>query len=175
MTRTQPGTTTRERTYTWQDPAASAPAIGRLSGLEVFEAIGAGTLPRPPVMDTLGLVPVEFSHGRVVFSLRPQEFHLNPLGTVHGGVLATMLDTGAACAVHTTLPVGVGYTTVDLNCTYLRPVRAGDEVLRVIGTVLSRGRRTALGQAQVLDARDRLVAHATSTCLLLEVPSADVG
>ncbi|GAB4065790.1 hotdog fold thioesterase [Angustibacter speluncae] len=175
MTQTQPGTTTRERTYTWQDPAASAPAIGRLSGLEVFEAIGAGTLPRPPVMDTLGLEPVEFSHGRVVFSLRPQEFHLNPLGTVHGGVLATMLDTGAACAVHTTLPVGVGYTTVDLTCTYLRPVRAGGDELRVVGTVLSRGRRTALGQAQVLDARDRLVAHATSTCLLMSVDGADLG
>jgi uncharacterized protein (TIGR00369 family) len=174
MTQTQAevGRSTRERTHTWHDPAPSAPAVARLSGLEVFRAMEAGTLPPPPVMSTLGLEGVEFAEGRVVFRLRPQEFHLNPLGTVHGGVLATMLDTGAACAVHTTLPAGTGYTTVDLTCTYLRPVRAGGDELRVVGTVLSRGRRTALGQAQVLDARDRLVAHATSTCLLFEVPPA---
>ncbi len=89
--------------------------------------------------------------------------------------ISTLLDTAAACAVHSTLPVGTGYTTVDLTSTFLRAVRAGQEELRVVGTVLSRGRRTALGQAQLLDHRDRLVAHATSTCLLMAVGAPPAG
>jgi uncharacterized protein (TIGR00369 family) len=157
----------RSRTHTWDDPSASAAALGAMSGLEMLLAIGDGRLPTPPIMSTLAFGPAEAEEGRVVFTLRPAEFHLNPLGTVHGGVISTLLDTAAACAVHSTLPAGTGYTTVDLTSTFLRPVRASDGVLRAVGTVLSRGRRTALGQAQVLDERDRLVAHATSTCLLL--------
>lgn len=157
----------RERTYGWDDPAASAPALGAMSGLEMLQAIGAGRLPRPPIMATLGVEPGEVEEGRVVFRLTPQEFHLNPLGSVHGGVIATLLDTAAACAVHSTLPVGTGYTTVDLTTTFLRAVRPGQGELTVVGTVVSRGRRTALGQAQLFDHRDRLVAHATSTCLLM--------
>ena len=164
---------TRTRTHSWDDPAPSAPALGAMSGLQMLQAIGDGRLPVPPIMSTLGFGPAEAQEGRVVFTLRPGEFHLNPLGTVHGGVISTLLDTAAACAVHSTLPAGTGYTTVDLTSTFLRPVRAGDGELRAVGTVLSRGRRTALGQAQLLDERDRLVAHATSTCLLLPTaPSA---
>lgn len=173
MTQTQQDApTTRERTHTWDDPAASGPALGRMSGLEMLQAIGDGTLPRPPIMDTLGFWPVQAETGRVVFAVRPQEFHLNPLGTVHGGVICTLLDTAAACAVHSTLPAGTGYTTVDLTTTFLRPVRPGGDELRAVGTVLSRGRRTALGQAQLLDHRDRLVAHATTTCLLMPLEQA---
>jgi uncharacterized protein (TIGR00369 family) len=176
MTRTQqealepaPAAQVRERTYRWEDPAASAASLGRMSGLQMLQAIGDGSLPRPPVMQTLGFGPVEVEVGRIVFAISPQEWHLNPLGTVHGGVLSTLLDTAAACAVHSTLPAGTGYTTVDLTSTFLRPVRAGQPELRVVGTVLSRGQRTALGQAQLLDHRERLVAHATSTCLLMPV------
>jgi len=177
MTQTQQATppVLRERTYTWDDPTTSAPALGRMSGLQMLQAIGDGSLPVPPIMATLGISPVAAEDGRVVFALEPQEWHLNPLGTVHGGVISTLLDTAAACAVHSTLPVGTGYTTVDLTSTFLRPVRAGQGELRVVGTVLSRGRRTALGQAQLLDHRDRLVAHATSTCLLLAVDAPATG
>ncbi len=94
---------------------------------------------------------------------------------MHGGVLSTLLDTAAGCAVHSTLPVGTGYTTVDLTSTFLRPVRAGQPPLQVVGTVLARGRRTALGQAQVLDHRDRLVAHATPSCLLMAMGAPATG
>ncbi len=165
----------RERTYTWEDPTASAASLGRMSGLQMLQAIGDGTLPPPPIMRTLDVLPVEVEVGRVVFALRPGEFHLNPLGTVHGGVISTLLDTAAACAVHSTLPVGTGYTTVDLTSTFLRAVRAGQPELRVVGTVLSRGQRTALGQAQLFDHRERLVAHATSTCLLMPMGAPAAG
>ena len=104
--------------------------------------------------------------------MEPREFHYNPLGTVHGGMLATLLDTAAGCAVHTTLPAGVGYTSMDLSVKYLRPVTVASGTLRCVGTVLQRGRRTALAEARLTDAADRLVAHATSTCLLFDLPPA---
>ncbi|TDB90589.1 PaaI family thioesterase, partial [Micromonospora fluostatini] len=102
--------------------------------------------------------------GRVMVELVPQEFHYNPLGTVHGGILSTLLDTAAACAVHTTLPAGVGYTSLDLNVKFLRPVTVASGTLRCEGTVLQRGRRTAL--AEPGSPTPTLIAHATSSCLL---------
>lgn len=162
---------TRTRTYSWQDPAPSASAVGTTSGLEMLQAIGDGRLPGPPVGDTLGMTWIEVERGRVVFAVVPQEWHANPIGTVHGGVLATLLDSAAACAVHSTLPAGTAYTTVDLNITYVRSVTTATGELRCEGTVLSRGSRTALAQAQVRDAEGRLVAHATSTCLLMPLPA----
>ena len=102
----------------------------------------------------------------MAFYLDPQEFHYNPLGTMHGGVLATLLDSAAGCAVHTTLPAGVGYTSLDLNLKFLRPVSSDSGPLRAIGTVISKGRRTALAQAELRDAADRLIAHATSSCMI---------
>lgn len=121
----------------------------------------------PPALATLGLVPVSAENGRVVFSLTPQEWHQNPLGTLHGGILAGLLDTATGCAVHSTLDAGTLYTTVDLSVTFLRPVATTHGELRCEGHVVSRGRRTAFARAEVRDDRDRLAAHATSTCLLL--------
>jgi uncharacterized protein (TIGR00369 family) len=100
--------------------------------------------------------------------MAPREFHYNPLGTVHGGILATLLDTAAGCAVHSTLSAGVGYTSLDLTVKFLRPVTVASGALRCEGTVLSRGRTTALAEARLTDAKGRLVAHATSSCLLFE-------
>jgi uncharacterized protein (TIGR00369 family) len=94
-------------------------------------------------------------------------FHYNPLGSVHGGVISTLLDTAAACAVHTTLAVGELYTSVDLTVKFLRPVTVDSGLLTCEGTVIQRGRRTALAQAQLSDESGRLVAHATSTCLIM--------
>jgi uncharacterized protein (TIGR00369 family) len=164
MTQTQP--TARTRTYTWEDPGVSAAAMADHSGMEILKAISAGDIPPPPIMRTLGIDGVEVEDGRMVFRLEPQEFHYNPLGTMHGGVLATLLDSAAGCAVHTTLPAGVGYTSLDLTTKFLRPVTLNSGTLRCEGTVLSRGSRIALAQAQILDSKDRLVAHATSSCLI---------
>ncbi|WP_433495710.1 PaaI family thioesterase [Micromonospora sp. CA-248089] len=166
MTQTQE----RTRTFTWSDPAAGAAHLGRRSGLELMRAMIAGELAAPPIMHLVDMSRMEAEEGRVAVELLPQEFHYNPLGTVHGGVLSTLLDTAAACAVHTTLPAGVGYTSLDLNVKFLRPVTVDTGLLRCEGTVLQRGRRTALAEARLTDPANRLVAHATSTCLIFPLP-----
>jgi len=169
MDRTQ--IATRSRTFTWSDPSIAAGHLGQLGGLAMLQAIGTGEIPRPPVMGMLGVEGLEATEGRVVVTMTAREYHYNPLGTVHGGVLATLLDTATGCAVHSTLPAGVGYTSLDLTTRYLRPVTVDSGQLTCVGTVLSRGRRTALAQAELTDERGRLVAHATSSCLLFEVGS----
>ena len=121
-------------------------------------------------MHLIDMAGMEVEEGSVTVYLDPQEFHYNPLGTVHGGVLSTLLDTAAACSVHTTLPAGVGYTSLDLNVKFLRPVTVASGRLTCQGAVLQRGRRTALAEARLTDAAGRLVAHATSSCLIFEVP-----
>ncbi|MFG1718907.1 PaaI family thioesterase [Micromonospora chalcea] len=166
MTQTQE----RSRTFTWSDPASGAAHLGRRSGLELMQAMIAGELAAPPIMHLVDMSRMEAEEGRVAVELLPQEFHYNPLGTVHGGVISTLLDTAAACAVHTTLPAGVGYTSLDLNVKFLRPVTVDTGTLRCEGTVLQRGRRTALAEARLTDPANRLVAHATSTCLIFPLP-----
>ncbi|GIG92512.1 hypothetical protein Pen02_74480 [Plantactinospora endophytica] len=169
MTQTQPGR--RHRTFSWADPAASAAQLGQRTGLELLHAMIAGELAGPPVMELIGMDRMTAEEGRVSVEMTAREFHYNPLGTVHGGVLSILLDTAAACAVHTTLPAGVGYTTMDLNVKFLRPVTVRSGTLRCEGTVIQRGRRTALAEARLTDGTGRLVAHATSSCLIFETPT----
>ena len=169
MTQTQAA---RSRTFTWTDPAEHAGLLPRRSGLDLLRAMAAGELPPPPVMDLIDLSGMEVEEGSVTFYLHPQEFHYNPLGTVHGGVLATLLDTATGCAVHSTLPAGVAYTSLDLNVKFLRAVTVDSGRLRCTGSVLQRGRRTAYAEARMTDAAGRLVAHATSSCMLFEAPPA---
>ena len=166
MTQTQQ----RARTFEWQDPTVTAKTVGQLTGLEFLRAISRGDLPAPPVTHMLGLAAITAEEGRVVAELDPAEFHYNPLGTVHGGVLATLLDTATGCAVHSTLDTGFGYTSIDLSTKFLRPVTVASGRLRAVGTVLSRGRRTALAEAKLTDAQGRLVATAQSSCLIFEIP-----
>jgi uncharacterized protein (TIGR00369 family) len=170
VTQTQ-GPAARTRTYSWTDPLINAAEIGRRSGLEFLLAMARGELPPPPIMMTLSVDRIEPSEGRVIVVATPNEFHYNPLGTVHGGVIATLLDTAAGCAVHTTLPAGFGYTSIDLTTKFLRPVTVDSGELRCEGTVVHRGRTTALSEARLFDARGRLVAQATSSCLLFEMPT----
>jgi uncharacterized protein (TIGR00369 family) len=165
MTETQE----RTRTFTWSDPAVNAALVGARSGLEFLRAMIDGEAPAPPVMHLLGATGLTASEGRVSVDLQPQEFHYNPLGSVHGGVLATMLDTAAGCVVQTTLAAGEGYTSLDLTTKFLRPVTVSSGLLRCVGTLISRGRRTALAEARLTDAAGRLVAHATSSCLIFPV------
>lgn len=168
MTQTQPDTA-RTRTFSWSDPALNASELGRRSGLEVLRAMIAGELPPPPIMSTLGIERIIADEGRVTVVMPVREYHYNPLGTVHGGVLATLLDTATGCAVHSVLPAGVGYTTLDLTTKFLKPVTVRSGTLRGEGTVIARGRRTALAEARLTDERGDLVAHATSSCLLFEI------
>ncbi|WP_329309767.1 PaaI family thioesterase [Streptomyces sp. NBC_01262] len=159
----------RSRTFDWEDPNILATAIGQDSGLDVMREMLTGRLPAPPIAATLGMTLEEAEHGRVVFALIPGEEHYNPMGSVHGGVYATVLDSATGCAVMSVLPKGMGYTSLDLNVKFLRPITADTGKIRAVGTVLNSGRRTALAQAELFDPADRLLAHATSSCLLFPV------
>jgi uncharacterized protein (TIGR00369 family) len=160
----------RSRVFGWEDPALSADAVPHHSGLDFLREILAGRLPSPPIGATLGFTLEEVEHGRAVFVLVPGEEHYNPIGSVHGGVYATLLDSAAGCAVQSTLPQGMAYTSIDLTLKFLRPITVDTGKVRAIGTVLSSGRRTALAQAELRDSSDRLLAHATSSCMLFPVP-----
>ena len=162
---------TRSRTYTWHDPRISATAVGQESGLEFLQRMHAGELPLPPIAATLGFTLEQVEFGRAVFALEAGEEHYNPIGSVHGGVYATLLDSAAGCAVQSLLPAGMGYTSLDLTVKFLRPITVDTGKVRAVGTVLNQGRRTALAQAELLDSEDRLLAHATSSCMLIPVPA----
>ena len=167
MTQTQDAA--RTRTFGWADPATHASQLGLRSGLETLQAMSSGELPPPPVMQLIDIAGFSAVEGSVTVLLDPQEFHYNPLGTVHGGVISTLLDTAAGCSVHSTLPVGVGYTSLDLSVKFLRPVTLASGRLTCTGTVLQRGRRTALAEARLTDAQGRLTAHATSSCMIFDI------
>ena len=112
----------RERTIAWDDPVAAAARGEGLSGLEYMHAIAAGEIPPPPIAVLLGFALEEVEEGRAVFAVTPQEFHYNPIGVVHGGLAATLLDSAMGCAVHSTLPAGVGYTTLEFKVNFARAI-----------------------------------------------------
>ncbi|MFI6280195.1 PaaI family thioesterase [Streptomyces sp. NPDC050988] len=162
----------RTRTYQWEDPAILAEAAGRMSGIDFLRELQAGRLPAPPIGSSMDFALEEVEPGRAVFSLTPGEEHYNPIGSVHGGIFATLLDSAAGCAVQSTLPQGMAYTSLDLTVKFLRRITVDTGTVRAIGTVVNQGRQTALAQAQLVDVKDRLLAHATSSCLLFPVPPA---
>jgi uncharacterized protein (TIGR00369 family) len=167
MTVTEPDpTTVRERAYRWDDPMRTAAAAADVDGLTFMRMLMAGEVPAPPIAHTLDMTVDEVEEGRAVFSFEPAEFHFNPIGSVHGGVYATLLDSACGCAVHTTLPAGARYTSLDLTVKFLRPLTVASGRVRCEGRVVHMGGRTALAEARLLDGKDRLVAHATSSCMI---------
>lgn len=158
---------TRSRSYGWQDPHVSAAAAGAEDGLTFLRRMADGTLPPPPIVATLGFELRTVEPGRVVFALEPAEYHYNPIGSVHGGVYATLLDSATGCAVHSRLPAGIGYTSLDLSVKFLRPITIDTGPVTCEGIVVHLGRRTALAESRLFDAAERLLAHATSACLLV--------
>ena len=159
-------TDTRQRTYGWEDPAPTLVAALDQDGLSVLRAIGEGTLPLPPAVRTLGIDPVDADPGRVTFTLDVGEFHLNPFGIVHGGVLAAVMDTAMGCAVHSLLPAAVGYVTGELNVRFLRPALLGSGPLVCTGEVDHQGRSTMVASARIVDRDERAIATAGATCLV---------
>jgi len=160
--------TDRARAVTWDDQSPTLEAGATRTGLEVMRAILTGELPAPPVAQLLGFGIARVDEGSVVFSMDPLEAHQNPLGTVHGGIITTLLDSAMGCAVHTTLPAGGMYTTLELKVNFLRPSFAGGATLLAQGTVLHRGSTAVLAEATITDAAStKKIAHATSTCLIL--------
>ena len=138
-----------------------------MDGLQQLTAMAEGRVPAAPISETVGMINFACERGAVSVELDPGPRHYNPIGSVHGGVISTLLDTAAGCSVHSTLAVGERYTSLDLTVKFLRAVTTDSGRLRCAGTVVHRGRRTALAEAQLVDAHGRLVAHATSSCLIL--------
>ncbi len=161
------GHATRSRTITWEDPRPTAEAGRQLSGLEFMRAIVAGKLPAPPIAVTMGFRAIQADEGHVFFAAYPEEYHYNPIGVVHGGLAATLLDTVMSCAVQTTLPAGTGYTTLEIKVNFVRPITSETGELRCEGTIVHSGSRTATAEGRVVDKAGKLYAHGTTTCLIL--------
>jgi uncharacterized protein (TIGR00369 family) len=142
--------------------------VRHLSGMEVLEAIFAGELPAPPMGETLDFVPIRVEPGLAVFQGRPLRRHYNPLGTVHGGWFAALLDSAVGCAVHSTLPAGKGYTTLEIKINLVRALTDSVPLVRAEGKVIHAGRQVATAEGRIMGADGKLYAHATTTCLIFE-------
>jgi uncharacterized protein (TIGR00369 family) len=153
------------KTYGLVPPETAA----TMTGLELLTAMIEGRLPGPPIMQLIGFDLAEVDKGRAVFEGTPALKHYNPLGTVHGGYAATLLDSCMGCAVHTTLPQGTGYTTLEFKVSLVRPITADTGPVRAEGLVISSGRRVATAEGRLTDVSGRLLAHATTTCLVFEL------
>jgi uncharacterized protein (TIGR00369 family) len=152
-------------------PGLAQPAqVAGKTGLEIMQAMLAGALPYPPIAETLDFALVEVGPGKAVFQGTPQFMHYNPLGSVHGGWYATLLDSALGCAVHTMMPAGRGYTTAELGVNIVRAATHKTGPLRAIGTVIHCGRQLATAEARIVGPDGKLYAHATTTCLVFEVP-----
>jgi uncharacterized protein (TIGR00369 family) len=157
---------TRTRTVSWEDPRSLAEAGRGLSGLEYLQKIVAGELPRPPISALMNFGLTELGEGHAVFTAEPAEYHYNPIGVVHGGLAATLLDSAMGCAIHSTLPAGAGYTTLEIKVNYVRPLTAEMGEVRCEARVIHVGGRTATAEGRVIDASGKLYAHATTTCII---------
>jgi uncharacterized protein (TIGR00369 family) len=159
---------TRSRELVWQDPLPSAAAGAGMTGLEYMRSVSAGEVPPPPIAVLLRMAPTRIEDGSVSFEGWPGEEHYNPIGVVHGGYAATLLDSAIGCAVHTTLPAGVGYTSLTLEVKYVRPITRDTGRVRADAEVLHRGRRQATAEARLVDVETgKLLAHGTGTCMIL--------
>jgi uncharacterized protein (TIGR00369 family) len=157
----------RTLTITWEDPRGLAARAAEGTGLDFLRGIVSGELPKAPIQELLGFELEEAEEGRVVFSLEPGEQHYNPIGSVHGGVAATLLDSAMGAAVHSTLPQGSGYATLEVKFNLVRAITA--ETGRVVaeGKVIHSGKTVATVEASLRSAADgKLLAHGTSTCLI---------
>ena len=161
--------TDAERTITisWEDPRPLAEAGRGMSGFEFLQKIVAGDLPRPPLSSLMNFQIVELEEGRAVFAVNPAEYHYNPIGVVHGGLAATLLDSAMGCAIHSMLPAGSGYTTLELKVNFIRAMTAETGRVRAEGKLIHLGGRTATAEGRVIDDSGKLYAHATTTCLVL--------
>jgi uncharacterized protein (TIGR00369 family) len=148
-----------------------AEVAATMSGLELLQKMIAGELPGPPIMQTLDFSLTEVEPGRALFVGNPAFNHYNPLGTVHGGYAATLLDSCMGCAVHTTLPMGVTYTTLEFKVSLMRAITSDTGPVYAEGKVLNAGRRTATSEGRLTDGKGRLLAHGSTTCLIFEIPS----
>ena len=161
-----------ERLRQGPGPGVARPEqVAGLSGLELMQGMLDGRLPYAAIGQTLDFCPVEIAAGRVVFQGKPGVAHLNPMGTVHGGWFATLLDSALGCAVHTMMPVGKGYTTAELSVKMVRAITPRVSRVRAEGTVVHCGRQLATAQGRIVGPDGTLYAHASTACLVFDMPS----
>lgn len=156
----------RTRIVTWQDPFILANLVGPESGIDLLRRMIKGELPPPPIAELLGFRLVEVDAGAAVFEFEPAEYHYNPIGVVHGGVAGTLLDSAMGCSVHTTLPAGIGYTTLEFKVNLVRAITMNTGTIRVEGRVVHGGKRAATAEGRVIDRDGKLYAHGTTTCMM---------
>lgn len=156
----------RTRTITWDDPIVTAEVGKTVSGLDFLQKMLAGELPRPPIANTLDFTLESASEGKATFVVTPSEFHYNPIGVVHGGLAATLLDSALGCAIQTMLPAGVGYTTLELHVNLVRAITKETGLLRAEADVVHLGRTIGTAQARLTGGDGKLYAHGTTTCMI---------
>jgi uncharacterized protein (TIGR00369 family) len=162
---------TRERLVRWEDPLASAGALRELSGLDAIRAVRDGLVPPPPIANLIGFTIVEADEGRVVFEGYPGEEHYNPIGVVHGGFALALFDSAMGCAIHTTLPSGVGYTTTDVQVRFIRAITKDTGPVRCEATAVHVGRTTAIAEAKLRDRDGRVLGTGTTACAVFRSTS----
>jgi uncharacterized protein (TIGR00369 family) len=161
------GANGRARLVEWANPAESLHAAKTMSGLDFLQAMVDGTIPQAPMADVLRTALIEVAPGIATFETQPDESLYNPIGIVHGGLMCTLLDSAMGCAVHTTLPAGTLFTSIDINVQYLRSVHASTGAIRTTGIVEKSGRRVTFAKGTVKDREGNLLATATSSLLIV--------
>lgn len=167
MTHQSESPTNRSRTINYHSPEEDKRKLFEQTGLAALCALIAGATAPPPISSHIGLEFVSVSDGDVVMTAQPDESHYNPIGTVHGGLFATVLDSACGCAVHSTLPAGVGYTSLEIKVSFLRPITAETGSVTAHGWVTRRGRSATFAEADIRDSEGRVLATASSTCLII--------
>jgi uncharacterized protein (TIGR00369 family) len=156
----------RSRIINWQDPMIGANAMKKISGMEYLSGMVSGEIPPPPIAQLIGARMVKVDSGYAVFEFKPEEYHYNPIGSVHGGVASTVLDSAMACALHSTLPTGSSFTMLELKVNFIRAISMQTGLMRCEGRVIHAGNRIATAKAEVTDENGKLYCHATSTCMI---------
>jgi uncharacterized protein (TIGR00369 family) len=150
---------------------ATRQEIAPLSGLAQMQAMTEGRLPAPHITQTMDFILISVAHGQAIFQGTPQLKHYNPLGSVHGGWYATLLDSAVGCAVHTTIAAGRAYTTAEVSVNIVRAASETSGPLRAIGQVIHSGRQLATAEGRIVDVQGKVYAHATTTCLVFDLPA----
>jgi uncharacterized protein (TIGR00369 family) len=139
------------------------------SGMEFLHAIGAGELPPVPIAELIDFIPILVEPGRVIFQGTPGPQHYNPIGSVHGGYAATLLDSCVGCAIHSMLPAGKGYTTLELKVNFVKALTDKTGPVRAEGKVVNVGGQVGIAEGRLTDVQGKLYAYATTTCLIFPI------
>lgn len=156
----------RTRTFSWEDPNKTLEEAKKLNGYEFLMQVLEGNLPMAPIQETISSRVVSVEKGQVIFELKGEEFHYNPIGSVHGGIISTVLDSAIGCSLLSTLEIGESFTSLDLKVNFLRRITADTPPLTTKTKIIHKGRTTAYLECELLDEEGKLYAHAVSNCMI---------